>query len=101
MPIYEYACTACGERVEVKQRFDEPPLQECEFCGGRLRKLFSPVGVVFKGSGFYSTDYGRGGRRRDGKEGEGAPSEGKAEGQADKADKPDKVEKVEKKPAEA
>lgn len=56
MPIYEYACTACGERTEAKQSFDDPPLETCEICGGKLRKLYSPVGVVFKGSGFYSTD---------------------------------------------
>ena len=56
MPIYEYACTACGERVEAKQSFDDPPLETCEICGGKLRKLYSPVGVVFKGSGFYATD---------------------------------------------
>ena len=56
MPIYEYACTACGERTEAKQSFDDPPLETCEVCGGKLRKLYSPVGVVFKGSGFYSTD---------------------------------------------
>lgn len=56
MPIYEYACTACGERTEAKQSFDDPPLTECQRCGGSLRKLYSPVGIVFKGSGFYSTD---------------------------------------------
>ena len=56
MPIYEYACTACGERTEAKQSFDDPPLTECPNCGGSLRKLYSPVGIVFKGSGFYSTD---------------------------------------------
>ena len=56
MPIYEYACTACGERTEAKQTFDDPPLTECPICGGSLRKLYSPVGIVFKGSGFYSTD---------------------------------------------
>lgn len=56
MPIYEYACTACGERTEAKQSFDDPPLDTCEICSGKLRKLYSPVGVVFKGSGFYSTD---------------------------------------------
>ncbi|MGH2702699.1 MAG: FmdB family zinc ribbon protein [Actinomycetota bacterium] len=56
MPIYEYACTACGERTEAKQSFDDPPLEECPKCGGRLRKLYSPVGIVFKGSGFYATD---------------------------------------------
>ena len=56
MPVYEYACTACGERTEARQSFDDPPLEECPHCGGRLRKLYSPVGIVFKGSGFYSTD---------------------------------------------
>jgi putative FmdB family regulatory protein len=56
MPIYEYACTACGERTEAKQSFADPPLEECPHCGGKLRKLYSPVGIVFKGSGFYSTD---------------------------------------------
>ncbi len=56
MPIYEYACTVCGERTEAKQSFDDPPLLECLNCGGKLRKLYSPVGIVFKGSGFYSTD---------------------------------------------
>lgn len=56
MPIYEYACTACGERTEARQSFADPPLTECPICGGGLRKLYSPVGIVFKGSGFYSTD---------------------------------------------
>jgi putative FmdB family regulatory protein len=56
MPIYEYACTACGERTEARQGFDDPPLEKCPNCGGVLRKLYSPVGIVFKGSGFYSTD---------------------------------------------
>ncbi len=56
MPIYEYACTSCGERTEARQGFDDPPLEDCPHCGGKLRKLYSPVGVVFKGSGFYSTD---------------------------------------------
>ena len=60
MPIYEYACTACGERVEAKQSFDDLPLEICEICGGKLRKLYSPVGIVFKGSGFYATDARKG-----------------------------------------
>ena len=69
MPIYEYACTACGERTEAKQGFDDPPLEECQHCGGRLRKLYSPVGIVFKGSGFYSTDQksAKGADKTDGK----------------------------------
>ncbi len=56
MPTYEYACTACGERTEARQSFTDPPLELCPHCGGKLRKLYSPVGIVFKGSGFYSTD---------------------------------------------
>ncbi|HZJ50723.1 MAG TPA: FmdB family zinc ribbon protein [Actinomycetota bacterium] len=78
MPIYEYACTACGERTEAKQGFDDPPLQECPVCGGKLRKLYSPVGIVFKGSGFYSTDKKsekRGGGEK--KESEGSKSQDK------------------------
>ena len=56
MPTYQYACTECDERLEVVQSFTSDPLTECPRCGGRLRKVFHPVGVVFKGSGFYRTD---------------------------------------------
>src|SRR3954465_1625295 len=56
MPTSRYACTSCGERLEAVQKFSDEPLTECPVCGGALRKVFSPVGVVFKGSGFYKTD---------------------------------------------
>jgi len=56
MPTYEYECQACHQRVEAVQRFTDPALTLCEHCGGELRKVFSAVGVVFKGSGFYKTD---------------------------------------------
>lgn len=56
MPTYQYACTTCAEQVEVVQRFSDDPLTVCPACGGTLRKVFSPVGIVFKGSGFYRTD---------------------------------------------
>lgn len=56
MPTYTYACTDCDEQLEVVQSFTSDPLTECPRCGGRLRKVFHPVGVVFKGSGFYRTD---------------------------------------------
>ncbi len=56
MPTYQYACTECGDRSEVVQRFSDDPLTVCSACGGKLRKIFSPVGIVFKGSGFYRTD---------------------------------------------
>lgn len=56
MPTYQYACTACGEQLEIVQKFTDDPLTDCPACDGRLRKVFSAVGVVFKGSGFYRTD---------------------------------------------
>lgn len=56
MPTYQYACTACGHQLEAVQSFTDAPLTQCPACEGRLRKLFSAVGVVFKGSGFYRTD---------------------------------------------
>ncbi|MCU1586835.1 MAG: regulatory protein FmdB family [Frankiales bacterium] len=56
MPTYQYACTACGESLEAVQSFSDAALTECPACGGALRKVFSAVGVVFKGSGFYKTD---------------------------------------------
>jgi putative FmdB family regulatory protein len=56
MPTYEYECTSCGQHIEVFQRFTEDPLTTCGVCGGPLRKVFHPAGIVFKGSGFYATD---------------------------------------------
>ncbi len=56
MPTYQYACTSCDHGFEVVQSFSDAPLTDCPQCSGRLRKVFSAVGVVFKGSGFYRTD---------------------------------------------
>jgi putative FmdB family regulatory protein len=56
VPTYPYACTACGHTFEVQQSFTEASLTQCPECSGRLRKVFSAVGVLFKGSGFYRTD---------------------------------------------
>jgi putative FmdB family regulatory protein len=56
MPTYEYRCTNFGEHLEVVQSFKDEPLTECPTCGGELRKVYSPVGIVLKGSGFYKTD---------------------------------------------
>ncbi len=61
MPTYEYRCNDCGEHLEVVQSFSDEPLKKCPSCKGKLRKVFSPVGIVFKGSGFYKTD-NRGGK---------------------------------------
>jgi len=56
MPTYEYRCNSCGNDFEAFQRFDDAPLTECPKCGAPVHKVFSSVGIVFKGSGFYSTD---------------------------------------------
>ncbi|WGL51881.1 zinc ribbon domain-containing protein [Nocardioides sp. BP30] len=56
MPTYQYACTECGHAFEQVQSFSEDSLTVCPECSGRLRKVFSAAGVVFKGSGFYRTD---------------------------------------------
>jgi len=78
VPVYEYACTECGERLEVRQSFTDDPLTECPVCSGQLRKVLSPVGVVFKGSGFYRTDSrkasGESADKKDKKEKKGADS---------------------------
>lgn len=93
MPIYEYRCPE-GHTFELFQRMTDPAPTACEVCGASpVVKVLYPAAIHFKGSGFYSTDYGRRGARRDGKETEGGPSEGKKEEK--------KSEKGGKKPAEA
>ena len=94
MPTYQYACTECGEQLERVQKFSDDPLTVCPACSGRLRKVFSPVGIVFKGSGFYRTDSRSGNGapngEKDGKTSEAASGSGsgsKAEGSSDKGDK--------------
>ena len=56
MPTYQYQCTECGEGLEAVQKFTDDALTECPNCGGRLKKVYSAVGIVFKGSGFYRND---------------------------------------------
>lgn len=57
MPLYEYQCAKCGERIEVIQRMSDPPPATCTKCGGDMKKLISSPAIQFKGSGFYKTDY--------------------------------------------
>ncbi|GAP12162.1 uncharacterized protein conserved in bacteria [Bellilinea caldifistulae] len=58
MPVYTYRCENCGVQFERNQKFSEPPLAWCPECGKKsLRKVYTPVGIVFKGSGFYATDH--------------------------------------------
>lgn len=56
MPLYEYECRKCGVRFERRQSFSEEPVRTCPECGGQVQRLVQPVGIVFKGSGFYVTD---------------------------------------------
>jgi len=67
MPIYEYKCKK-GHVFEVMQSFSDEPLTKCEICGAPVQKVFHPVSVHFKGSGFYNTDYGTKRRAREAKE---------------------------------
>jgi putative FmdB family regulatory protein len=99
VPTYSYACTSCEHRFDAQQSFSDAALTDCPECAGRLRKVFSPVGVVFKGSGFYRTDSRNGaaakkaggsgdvaagsadgGTAGDGKAGDGKAGDGKAGG---------------------
>ncbi len=91
MPSYQYTCTDCGEPVEAVQKFTDDPLSVCAACGGKLRKVFSPVGIVFKGSGFYRTDSRNSSVAADAKKdkqpAEPAKSGESGNGSKDKADK--------------
>ena len=101
MPTYEYRCPN-SHTFELFQRMTDPPPPGCEVCGASpVEKVLYPVAVHFKGSGFYSTDYGRGNRKRDEKDGDRPASETKSDdGKADKIEKVEKSDKAEKKPAE-
>ena len=94
MPTYEYECTSCGQHIEVFQRFSEDALKTCGVCGGPLRKVFHPAGIVFKGSGFYATD-----SRTKAKSKGGADGDGKAEGAATKKKEESKASPAPEKPA--
>jgi putative FmdB family regulatory protein len=60
VPIYDYACQSCGNRFERRQGFNDDPVAECPVCGGNVKRIIHPAGIVFKGSGFYKTDYASG-----------------------------------------
>ena len=76
MPIYEYRCQQ-GHQFEVMQRMSEDPLSACQVCESPVRKVFNPVAVHFKGSGFYNTDYGTRNRAREMSEAKEGKSDGK------------------------
>ena len=89
MPIYEYQCTECGDRIETMQRISDPPLTTCEKCQGELKKLISAPAFQFKGSGWYVTDYAdksKKGKDKDGKSGD-AKDTGSSSGESKSSDK--------------
>jgi putative FmdB family regulatory protein len=92
MPIYTYRCESCGVQFEKNQKFSDAPLTRCPECGKKsLRKVYQPVGIVFKGSGFYSTDHRSpsGGTRAGGAHGEGSHTEEKSSGESKPASSSD------------
>ncbi len=93
MPTYQYACTECADQLEVVQRFTDDSLTVCGACGGKLRKVYSPVGIVFKGSGFYRND-----SRSDRRVGAGASANGKSGEGSDSSDKSESGAKAESSP---
>jgi len=95
MPTYEYRCSGCGNQFEISQRIDEEPMTVCERCGGRLRKVFHPAGIVFKGSGFYATD-----SRAKSKASSNESADKKAEKSEKKESQSDKSEKKESRTTE-
>jgi len=97
MPIYEYRCLN-GHTFEVIQSMYDDPVASCEARRATVERAFHPVAVHFKGSGFYSTDYGKGNRRKS----DASKDGGSESGSGDKKDTPEKKEsRVEKKAAEA
>ena len=84
MPIYEYQCTRCQAVRDIKHGFKETTSEACPMCGGELKRLFNPAGIVFKGSGFYVNDSRK-------------PSEAKSESSSEKSEsKPDAAPKSDK-----
>lgn len=77
MPIYEYECTQCHTRFELKQAWSDEPIQTCPDCAGTVRRVYYPVGIVFKGSGFYITDNRKNGSARS-EAGDGAAKDASA-----------------------
>ena len=92
MPIYEYQCLSCGKRTELLQRFDDPPPAACPHCGGEVKKLISAPAVQFKGTGWYVTDYAKGG-----KGGGSKSSDSKSEGKSESASESKSESKAEAK----
>jgi putative FmdB family regulatory protein len=101
MPTYGYRCGKCGHQFEIIQRISDEPLTTCPECQGKLSKMLYPVGISFKGSGFYTTDYKASGQSSDGSSSNGtAPSkEGSSESKPETKSESKSETKSESKPA--
>jgi len=100
MPTYTYQCDNCGVRFERHQKFSEKPLSKCPECSMKsLRKIFTPVGIVFKGSGFYATDHRSpsGGSQKNGSTKDDSESESKSKKVSEGADKKETKKESKKK----
>jgi putative FmdB family regulatory protein len=89
MPLYEYQCTNCSERVEIIQRVSDPPYGHCPKCGGEMKKLISAPAIQFKGSGFYKTDYANKSEAKAETKSEAPKSETKSESSSTTTTKPE------------
>ncbi len=99
MPTYTYQCDSCGHGFEAVQRFADDPLTECPECGASIRRVIQPVGVVFKGSGWYITD-SRPKSSAEGTDGAAKSADkGDAPAKAESADKAEAPKKTDKTPA--
>jgi putative FmdB family regulatory protein len=98
VPTYVYACRACDDRTEVVQKMSDDPLTECGKCGGGLRRVIFPPAVVYKGSGFYVTDYKNGGRKSE--SASAGTSETKSDAKSETTTETKAESKSESKPAE-
>lgn len=94
MPTYEYKCTHCGNHFDKRQRIDDAPLSECIFCGGPVQRVIAPVGVIFKGSGFYVTDNKSANRRNGSSADASKKTESTTESTSEKAKPEDKSTKA-------
>ena len=95
MPIYGYRCEQCGHELEVLQSMSEAPLKVCPNCMGPLYKMVYPAGIIFKGSGYYTTDY----KSSKGSDSDSAPSNGSGTGSEKTSEKAS--EKTSEKPGES
>src|SRR3978361_2299750 len=89
MPTYVYECAKCGDEFELYQSFSDEPLKKHPGCGGKVAKVFQPVGIVLKGSGFYKNDSRSGSKRSNGSSKAGGASEAGSKAESTKSESSD------------